>query len=158
MAGKNIEQWFEEYGESHQNRVNKLIHWICVPLIFLDILALLWSLPVPAAFSSIHPWLNWATLSSLFILGFYIRLSLSLTFEMLLLTFISFLGISLFVTAEVASLHVTAIAAFVVLWIFQFIGHHIEGKKPSFFKDLQYLMIGPTWCLGFIYRRAGIPY
>ena len=36
---------------------------------------------------------------------------------------------------------------FFVAWLFQFIGHRIEGKKPSFFKDLQFLLIGPIWCL-----------
>jgi len=30
---KTIEEWFEEYGESHQNKTNKIIHWICVPTI-----------------------------------------------------------------------------------------------------------------------------
>jgi len=38
-----------------------------------------------------------------------------------------------------------AIGVFVVAWIGQFIGHQIEGKKPSFFKDLQFLLIGPAW-------------
>ena len=43
-------------------------------------------------------------------------------------------------------------------WIFQFIGHKIEGKKPSFFEDIQFLMIGPAWLLSFIYNRLGIRY
>lgn len=38
-------------------------------------------------------------------------------------------------------------AIFVVAWIAQFYGHHVEGKKPSFFADLQFLMIGPLWLL-----------
>ncbi|MCL6270449.1 DUF962 domain-containing protein [Sansalvadorimonas sp. 2012CJ34-2] len=158
MNSKTIDQWFEEYGESHQNRTNKLIHWICVPLIFLDILALLWSLPAPAAFSAIHPLLNWATLSLLFVLGFYIRLSLTITLGMFVLSLVSYTLIAWFEAAQIASLSITAISAFVVLWIFQFVGHHIEGKKPSFFKDLQYLMIGPAWCLGFLYRKIGLSY
>ena len=47
---------------------------------------------------------------------------------------------------------------FVVAWIGQFIGHKIEGKKPSFFKDLLFLLIGPLWLLAFIYRRTQIAY
>ena len=155
---KTADQWFEEYGESHQNRLNKLIHWICVPLIFLDIMALLWAIPVPGFFAGIHPYLNWATLASLFIFGFYIRLSLTLTIGMLALTFASYAAIIAFQSAQIGSLWITAAGAFVVLWICQFIGHHVEGKKPSFLKDLQYLMIGPTWCLGFLYRKIGINY
>jgi uncharacterized membrane protein YGL010W len=44
---------------------------------------------------------------------------------------------------------------FVVAWIGQFIGHKIEGKKPSFFKDVQFLLIGPAWLLSKVYRKAG---
>lgn len=40
-----------------------------------------------------------------------------------------------------------ALGAFVVAWIGQFYGHKIEGKKPSFFEDLQYLLIGPVWVI-----------
>ncbi len=158
MAQKSADQWFEEYGESHQNKLNKLIHWVCVPLIFLDIIALIWAIPTPAVFAEIHPYLNWATLGSLFIIGFYIRLSLSLTIGMLALTVLSYAAIIAFEATQVGSLWVTAAGAFVVLWTFQFIGHHVEGKKPSFLKDLQYLMIGPAWCLGFVYRKVGIGY
>ena len=50
------------------------------------------------------------------------------------------------------------IALFVLAWIGQFIGHHYEGKRPSFFKDIQFLMIGPLWLLSFIYRKLRIPY
>ena len=47
---------------------------------------------------------------------------------------------------------------FVAAWVFQFAGHEVEGRKPSFFKDLQFLLIGPAWLMHFIYRRLGIPY
>ena len=50
------------------------------------------------------------------------------------------------------------LALFVVAWIGQFIGHHYEGKRPSFFKDVQFLMIGPLWLLSFVYRKLRIPY
>ncbi len=52
----------------------------------------------------------------------------------------------------------SALVVFVVAWIGQFIGHKIEGKKPSFLQDLQFLLIGPVWLLGFIYRNLGIRY
>jgi uncharacterized membrane protein YGL010W len=51
-----------------------------------------------------------------------------------------------------------AAAVFVVAWIGQFIGHAIEGKKPSFFEDVKFLLIGPAWLLHFVYRKAGIRY
>jgi uncharacterized membrane protein YGL010W len=78
------------------------------------------------------------------------------------------LGMTLFVAIVVSvilalerlpwSLWAMCLALFVVAWIGQFIGHHYEGKRPSFFKDVQFLMIGPLWLLSFVYRRLGIPY
>jgi uncharacterized membrane protein YGL010W len=78
------------------------------------------------------------------------------------------LGMTLFVAIVVSvilalerlpwSLWAVCLALFVVAWIGQFIGHHYEGKRPSFFKDVQFLMIGPLWLLSFVYRRLGIPY
>jgi uncharacterized membrane protein YGL010W len=47
---------------------------------------------------------------------------------------------------------------FVVGWVGQFVGHKIEGQKPSFLKDIQFLLIGPLWLLAAVYRRVGIPY
>jgi uncharacterized membrane protein YGL010W len=47
---------------------------------------------------------------------------------------------------------------FVFSWIFQLIGHKIEGKKPSFLEDIFFLMIGPAWLLSFIYDKIGIKY
>jgi uncharacterized membrane protein YGL010W len=52
----------------------------------------------------------------------------------------------------------TSAALFVVAWVGQFIGHHVEGRKPSFFKDVQFLLIGPAWLLHFIYRRFDVRY
>ena len=52
----------------------------------------------------------------------------------------------------------SCLAIFVVAWIGQFIGHAIEGRRPSFFKDLQFLLIGPIWLLAFVYRSIGLRY
>jgi uncharacterized membrane protein YGL010W len=158
MSKKTPDQWFNEYGDSHQNKTNKLIHWICVPLIFLVILGLIWAIPVPAAFSEIHPYLNWATLAFLFIAVFYIRLSPKLAIGLIIFSLSCYGIIAWYESLQVASLALTCTVLFVILWILQFIGHNIEGKKPSFFKDVQFLMIGPAWLMGFIYRRLGLSY
>jgi uncharacterized membrane protein YGL010W len=51
-----------------------------------------------------------------------------------------------------------SVAIFVLAWIGQFIGHKIEGKKPSFFDDVRFLLIGPLFVLGFLYRRLKLAY
>jgi uncharacterized membrane protein YGL010W len=50
-----------------------------------------------------------------------------------------------------------AIVVFVVAWVGQFVGHRIEGRKPSFLEDLQFLLVGPAWLLHFVYRGIGVP-
>lgn len=155
---KTADQWFEEYGASHQNPTNKLIHWICVPLIFIVIMGLLWSIPTPALFDSV-PYLNWATLSAIIVVGFYLKMSPSLAVGLTLFTLATYALLAYYEQQSGwPAMWATCSVAFVILWIFQFIGHYIEGKKPSFFKDIQFLLIGPAWLMGFIYRRLGIRY
>jgi uncharacterized membrane protein YGL010W len=55
-------------------------------------------------------------------------------------------------------LWITSIIIFALAWVGQFYGHAVEGKKPSFLKDVQFLMIGPAWVLAFLYRKLGIKY
>ncbi len=154
---RSIHEWLDEYGESHQNPVNKRIHWICVPAIVLSVIGLLWSLPVPAAFGDISPAMNWAVLFAMAAIVYYFILSVPLGVG-------AAAGLALLLLATAAldrlatPLWVLSLGIFVIAWIGQFIGHHIEGRKPSFFKDLQFLMIGPLWLLAAAYRGAGLRY
>lgn len=155
---RTIQDWLNEYAVSHQNRINKRIHWVCVPGIFWSILGLLWVIPQPA-FMAALPWLNWATLGLLVIIGFYVRLSIPLTLGMFAFTLLCYLSLAVLETAAgVPGVLITSVAVFVALWIGQFIGHHIEGKKPSFLEDIQFLMIGPAWVMAFIFDRLGWRY
>ena len=38
-----------------------------------------------------------------------------------------------------------ALALFIVGWLFQFVGHAIEGNQPAFFRNPLHLLIGPWW-------------
>lgn len=154
---KTVDQWLSEYGESHQNPSNKLLHWICVPVIVVSLAGLLWSLPVPAAFRAVSPLLNWGSLVLSFGLAYYLVMSWSLALGMIVFVAIVIGAIDLLDRLP-GSLWMICIALFVVAWVGQFIDHHYEGKRPSFFKDIQFLMIGPLWLLSFIYRKLRIPY
>jgi uncharacterized membrane protein YGL010W len=143
---KPLNNWLEEYGESHQNKTNVLIHKICVPLIFISIYFILFSLPFPFEKTM---YANWANVAYILTLIFYFRLSVKIGFGFLaigfFLAFISFLAwVFWFYLSERAMLRYSLII-FILAWIGQFIGHKIEGKKPSFLKDLQFLLIGPIW-------------
>ncbi|WP_111496945.1 MULTISPECIES: DUF962 domain-containing protein [Marinobacter] len=154
---KSADQWFEEYGESHRNPTNKAIHWVAVPVIFTTIVGLIWSIPTPAAFDAV-PWLNWATLALIITTAWYVRLSPALGVGMALFSVLMVAVIAGFESTQLMPVWAASLILFVVMWILQFVGHHLEGKKPSFFKDIQFLLIGPAWLMGFIYRSLGIRY
>ena len=139
---RTLEQWLSDYSQDHQNPTNKKIHHICVPLIMFSLLGMLWAIPTPQAFHSL-PYLNWSSLFIILALSFYLMLSLKTFLIMLILSIIQ-----LAIIAQIATtgyLLAFSLGVFVVAWIGQFIGHKIEGKKPSFFTDLQFLLIGPLW-------------
>jgi uncharacterized membrane protein YGL010W len=140
-----IDPLFDRYAESHRNAVNKAIHWVCVPLITWSLLAALWSWTPAAAVTLIFG----ATI-------FYARLSPPLAVGML--------GVSAMMVAPLAlagwrqGVLLAAAAVFAAAWVGQFIGHHIEGRKPSFVDDVKFLLVGPAWLLASVYRRIGIAY
>jgi uncharacterized membrane protein YGL010W len=154
---RSVTDWLGEYSASHQHPTNKLLHWICVPPIVLAVMGLLWSAPVPTGFADLSPWLNWATLAALAALTYYVSLSASLAVGMLF-AFIVLLLITQALALLPWPLWLTSLVIFVIAWIGQFIGHVLEGKRPSFFKDLQFLLIGPLWLAAAAYRRCGLPY
>ena len=150
---RTFNEWMAEYGVSHRNPTNQLIHKICVPLIMLSVIGLFWSIPVPQTFTAI-PYLNWATLFILGCLIFYLTLNFLMFLGMLILTAIMVYVCQLLSNAGI--LLSTSIGIFVLAWIAQFYGHKVEGKKPSFFQDLAFLLIGPLWVLRFFYTKLGI--
>ena len=167
-ANKNINQrpvdvYFDKYAESHQNPTNKAIHWVCVPLIVFSLLGLLWSVPFPyLKFSGqYNGFLNWASFLIGFSIYYYYKLSPTLSYLMLLVLFAFSYGVmELDAWQKHGGLMLwqVSLAIFVISWIGQFIGHKIEGKKPSFLDDLKFLLIGPIWLLHFILKRFGLKY
>lgn len=153
---KKIDQYFEVYGQSHQNATNKLIHWIAVPLIVFSLLGLIWSIPIPE-FLQFTLFFNWATILIAIVLYYYYTLSPILAFAMVFVIGI-FSFFYVLVEKSDYPLWQVSLIIFVIAWIFQFIGHKIEGKKPSFLDDLRYLLIGPLWLLHFLFKKAGISY
>jgi len=150
----------EEYGKSHQNSTNKLIHWICVPLIFYSIIALVYSIPneilIPIFGDSI--WANWATITLVIVLIYYAKLSIPIAIGMLLFSAVCMFVCQYLSSTVDVSLWIIALVIFVAAWAGQFYGHKVEGKKPSFLKDLQFLLIGPAWLMHFLFEKWGIKY
>lgn len=138
---RKVDQLIAHYGASHQHPTNELIHMIAIPLIMLSLFGLIFSL---------HPWLAYAFVAASMV--YYLRLS-----------GVFFVAMSLWSALIVALVHsmqphvlIACAAIFVFAWILQFIGHKIEGKKPSFFEDIQYLWVGPLFVLSKLFGKLGI--
>jgi len=151
---RSLNQWFSEYAVSHQNKTNQAIHFICVPAIFFSIVGLLMSIPVgflkgliPGDLPLIE---NWASFFLIFMLVFYFRLSVNMGFKVLLFAILCLAG-NYFISL-IFPLWLVSLLIFVIAWIGQFYGHKIEGKKPSFLKDIQFLLIGPAWVIHKIFK------
>ncbi|WP_411834079.1 DUF962 domain-containing protein [Pseudoxanthomonas mexicana] len=151
-----LDRWFASYSSDHRNAVNRRIHVFAVPAILWTVVALLWCIPV------FGTWMKtgiWAALAMFAAWMFYYRMSRPLGLGMLA-AFVAMAWITrwLEMLLGTAGLFRLALVVFVVAWAAQFLGHRIEGRKPSFMTDLTYLLIGPAWVLGRLYRRLGWKY
>jgi uncharacterized membrane protein YGL010W len=138
---RKVDLLLAHYGESHRNPRNEAIHFVAIPLIMLSLLGLL---------SAIHPWVAYAFVAASMV--YYARLS---AVFLLAMAVVSAIGLAL-VHAMGDRVLVISAAIFVAAWIAQFVGHKVEGRKPSFFEDLQYLWVGPLFVLSHLFGRLGI--
>lgn len=156
---RKVDLLFAEYSKSHRNATNKFIHWICVPLIFWTILGFVSLIPAPHFCASYFGCVSIISLIVIFLVTlFYIRLSLLIAIVMAVIMLIMEHFIYLANISFGKQSWIVYLSVFIITWIFQLIGHKIEGQKPSFLKDLQFLLIGPIWLLGFILKKTGIRY
>lgn len=158
---RKIDQLLAEYGESHQNAFNKKVHWVCVPAIFFSIVGLVWEIPsggLQSLFQTASPWLNWASVALGAVIMYYALLSIPLALAVSGVA-AACLGLAYWVDFVLpVDLWLVCLVVFVLAWVGQFYGHKIEGKKPSFLKDVQFLLIGPAWLMHFVFKSLGIRY
>ena len=150
-----IQKWLSEYGESHQNETNKTIHWICVPAIFFSLVGIFYGIKLP--FSIVGMKGNVAMVLMVLVIAYYFSLSRTLWIGMLLFGIACLLICHFIELAGILPLWLVSLLVFAIAWVGQFYGHKVEGKKPSFLKDLHFLLIGPAWLMSFIYAKLGIP-
>ncbi|WP_316841585.1 DUF962 domain-containing protein [Pedobacter gandavensis] len=158
-----VDVLFDKYAESHQNHTNEMIHWICVPLIVFSLLGLVWAIPFPHLefLGKYNGFVNWASFLIAFSVYYYYKLSPIMSYLMLLLICLMSFFIVMLEKWELAggpAVWLVCAVIFVGAWIGQFIGHKIEGKKPSFLEDVKFLLIGPIWLLHFICKKIGLKY
>jgi uncharacterized membrane protein YGL010W len=123
---KPLNQWMAEYAVTHTHPLNKKIHMFCVPAIYWSITAV------------VPPYLFIPVLIFYFFLGFQAFITMTV--------FTAFcLAVDNAILRAGVPLTYLAILIFTVAWFGQFYGHHVEGKRPAFFQDLLFLLIGPLW-------------
>ncbi|MBG7618666.1 DUF962 domain-containing protein [Herbaspirillum sp. AP02] len=144
ISPRRIDELLTRYGEHHQHPMNELIHCVCVPAIVFAVLGLCWLIS-PAV----------ALLVAAAALAYYLRLSPPLSVGMLAMSALMLVVLARLPAGAVLPV---SVVVFVLAWIGQFVGHRIEGRKPSFFQDLRFLLVGPLFVLAFVYRRWHIPY
>jgi uncharacterized membrane protein YGL010W len=138
---RKIDTLLAHYGSSHLNPTNEIIHFVAIPLIMLSIVGLMYAL---------HPWVAYAFMAASMV--YYARLSIIFLVAMVVWGALLFWVITLMGD----KVWQTSLIIFVGAWIIQFIGHKIEGKKPSFFEDIQYLWVGPLFVLSKLFEKLGI--
>ena len=149
-----IDALLDQYSDDHRNHTNQVIHLLCVPAIVWSVTALLWTIPVPPGWFRPGAFAGFAMVAAL---AWYWRMSPRLWIG-ITIAFIGFAWIDYAIAARfgMRGLLWTAIAIFVVAWLGQFYGHKVEGKRPSFFTDLKFLLVGPMWTLRKLYQRMGL--
>ncbi len=138
---RRIDALLAHYGSSHMHPTNELIHFIAIPLIMLSLCGLMFAL---------HPWIAYVFITASMV--YYARLSLVFFATMCVWSLI----IVALLHAMGAHVLIASVLIFVGAWIIQFVGHKIEGKKPSFFEDIQYLWVGPLFVLSKLLIKLGI--
>jgi uncharacterized membrane protein YGL010W len=141
ISSRRIDELLNHYAQSHLHPTNEGIHFAAIPLIMLSLIGLMFCL---------HPLVAYGFILASMV--YYLRLSLVFTAAM-----------SVWSAIMLAVVHAMGeqrlyicLAVFVGAWVMQFIGHKIEGKKPSFFEDVQYLWIGPLFVLQPLMRKFRI--
>ena len=152
---RSLTQWIDNYAQCHQNPTNIIIHHICVPAIQFGLLGLLWLVRLPLPDSWPYGLTNLASVLVVLSMIYYFLLSWRLTLGMLILTAVMLLGVDLLFNINI--LLEVSMSIFITAWVSQFIGHMIEGKRPSFFEDIHFLLIGPLWVLTHLYTVLGLP-
>ena len=142
---KSLVDHLSQYAAYHRDPQNIATHFVGIPLIVIAVATLL-SRP---QWMGISP----AVLVMLASAVFYLRLELRLGLLMTLL-----LALTVWLGHALAGLGTAAwlgwgIGLFVVGWVFQFVGHYYEGRKPAFIDDVTGLIVGPLFVvveLGFL--------
>lgn len=154
---RSADQWFDVYTATHEHPVNRLVHRVCAPLAALSIIGLLWSLPVPGAFTGISPALNWGSAFVMAAIVYYFIISITLGLGMIPVMLGVMVAIH-WLDNQGPALWQPSLGLLLGCLLSMLAGHALEGQKFRLLNDLQLVMLAPIFLLAGVYRRLGISY
>jgi uncharacterized membrane protein YGL010W len=148
----------EQYASFHQKPANRVINYICIPLIVFSVLGFVWSIPFPhlAFLGKYNGFINWASFIIAFGIYYYLKLSPMLSYLMLF-TFFGFTYIIIQFEKDPV-LPQVCVFLFVMANVAQFIGYRIEGRKPTFADEFKFMLVGPMWLWTVVLKKFGVKY
>ena len=153
---RKLDRLISRYEEFHQDETNRLVHFICVPLIALSLVGLLWCIKIPTTLGDeLSFTLNAGAVFIILASVYYLFLSIG-SFVGMLYFGLAASVLCISVEASPLPLFAVSLTVFVLAWAGQFIGHGIEGKKPAFTEDIQFLLVSPAWLLDALYRKPAV--
>lgn len=154
-ANRDIYRLMAEYERDHQDATNRRLHFIAVPLIFFCVVAFLTEIPMFDSFRNLPG--GWLPIAAIPASIYYIRRSVTAGVVMIAFTLLCF-GIVQLLRYNALPVWEITLGLFVVFSGVQYVGHSIEGKRPSFYRDAQFLLIGPVWVFHKILSPLGVRY
>ena len=142
---KSLNEQLMTYQQQHTNKLNRLTHYVGIPLIIFSLLMLLnWiSIDIATKWQISFAWIFLiATAVYYFLLN--IRLAIVATVLLIVMLFIAAWFAKPTPTIFSGSLF---LILFIGGWVLQFVGHFFEKQKPAFFFSAKQLLIGPLFVL-----------
>ena len=153
---KKLDRLIARYESFHQDSTNRWIHFACVPLIALSLVGLLWGIKIPTALGDeLSVTLNAGASFIGLVSVYYLFLSIGSLLGMLYFALAASV-LNMSIEASPLPLFATSLTVFVLAWAGQFVGHGIEGKKPAFTEDVQFLLVSPAWLLDALYKKPAL--
>ena len=127
-----------QYAEYHRDKRNIATHFVGIPLIVFAVGVLLARVSVgPLTLA----WIVWALSTAWYLTRGHVMLGAAVSVVNAGL----FACAHLFAGGSTSAWLAWGVGSFVVGWIFQFVGHYYEGRKPAFVDDLVGLLVGPMF-------------
>jgi hypothetical protein len=153
----DTDTWLGAYGQLRAPGPGHPSEWLGTPIAIAGLVAWLWALPTPAAFSDTSPVLNWGTVFLMATIVYYFILSIGLAFGAIPLI-VAVAALCAWLERSGLPLGQIGCTAFVCALAWQLVASRAGDENAEIVRRLQHLMIGPLWLLAALYRRLGISY